>query len=451
MREEILPEVMKMSPLLKDRLDAEKLMNSDEWEEANPEWQEMLEASGVSDKLQELSELQQEGADVYMSTFSLLKNFSFFNELSNWFLPFDSSHTTVNELFQSDDRGLITAFAANNAMCNSDKYSFCLSILQMPEMQRNMLKNSFKMEAEQLEEMARDEAVLTPDLAAKNISKHYVQDLFRFFKLHPQRADFSDFFVTSLEMHKSFLFDTIASGNLIKARLADFYFSKSHYKEAVELYRELLNENEPTAALYQKLAFALQQLSKLTEALDAYKKADIIQPDDLWTVRKIALCYRLVGDYQNALNYYRHASYLDPENLNILMNVGKCLQELKMYNDALAVYYKIDALTENNYKAWKAISWCAFVAGNLSKADYYIQKLIEHEPDNHDLINAGHIAWCNRKLKDALVFYKMALEHYQHNFEVFVNALDQDKPYLLANGIDKDEYPLMLDELLYSF
>ena len=78
MREEILPEVMKMSPLLKDRLDAEKLMNSDEWEEANPEWQEMLEASGVSDKLQELSELQQEGADVYMSTFSLLKNFSFF-------------------------------------------------------------------------------------------------------------------------------------------------------------------------------------------------------------------------------------------------------------------------------------------------------------------------------------------------------------------------------------
>ncbi len=144
MREEILPEVMKISPLLKDKLDAEKLMNSDEWEEANPEWQEMLEASGVSDKLQELSELQQEGADVYMSTFSLLKNFSFFNELSNWFLPFDSSHTTVNELFQSDDRGLITAFAANNAMCNSDKYSFCLSILQMPEMQRNMLKNSLK-------------------------------------------------------------------------------------------------------------------------------------------------------------------------------------------------------------------------------------------------------------------------------------------------------------------
>jgi hypothetical protein len=34
------------------------------------------------------------------------------------------------------------------------------------------------MEAEQLEEMARDEAVLTPDLAAKNISKHYIQDLF---------------------------------------------------------------------------------------------------------------------------------------------------------------------------------------------------------------------------------------------------------------------------------
>ena len=74
LREEILPEVMKISPLLKDKMDAENLLKSDEWEEGNPEWQELLEKSGGSDKLQELTELQMEGADVYMSTFSMLKN-----------------------------------------------------------------------------------------------------------------------------------------------------------------------------------------------------------------------------------------------------------------------------------------------------------------------------------------------------------------------------------------
>jgi len=68
---------MKISPLIKDKMDAENLLKSDEWEEENPEWQEILDKSGISDKLQELSELQLEGADVYMSTFSMLKNFPF--------------------------------------------------------------------------------------------------------------------------------------------------------------------------------------------------------------------------------------------------------------------------------------------------------------------------------------------------------------------------------------
>jgi len=91
-------------------------------------------------------------------------------------------------------------------MCNSDKYSFCLSILQMPERQRNMMQQSFNLESEQMEEMAKDEALLKPDLVAKNISKQYIQDLFRLFKLHPQHEDFSDMFASALLIHKSYLF-----------------------------------------------------------------------------------------------------------------------------------------------------------------------------------------------------------------------------------------------------
>jgi hypothetical protein len=58
MNEEILPEVMKISPMIKDKLEAENLMKSDEWDEENPEWKEILEQSVVSDKLQEHTELQ---------------------------------------------------------------------------------------------------------------------------------------------------------------------------------------------------------------------------------------------------------------------------------------------------------------------------------------------------------------------------------------------------------
>lgn len=448
MQEEILPEVMKISPLLKDKMDADSLLNTEEWGEENPEWQEILEQSGVSDKLKELSELQLEGADVYMSTFSLLKNFPFFQEFTNWFLPFDTQNSAVDELFKTDDRTLITAFVNNNVMCNSDKYSFCLSILQMPESQRGMLKQSFKMEAEQLDEMSKDEAILTPNITSKNISRLYIQDLFRFFKLNPQHGDFADMFSFSLLMHRSYLFEILSTNSDFKVSIAEYYFSKNHYSEALELFEKIQHETTPTAALYQKIGYLYQRTQQFPQALEAYLKSDLIQTNDLWTVRKIALCYRLTGDFEKALEYYHQADYLKPDQLNILMQIGHCYVELGKFKDALNVYYKLDAIGGDNIKVWRAISWCSFISGNIQQAEYYVKKLLENEPNAHDYLNAGHVSWCGHKLTEAIEFYRLSLGLQQNSWELFLEAFNEDRSFLIANGIDADEIPLLLDSIL---
>jgi len=450
LQEEILPEVMKISPLLKDKMDADSLLNSDAFEEENPEWHEMLEQSGLADKLQELTELQLEGADVYMSTFSMLKSFPFFQNFSNWFLPFDTQSSVVNELFESDEKTVLSTFVSSNAMCNSDKYSFCLSVMQMPEAQRDVLKQSFQLEAEQLEEMTKDEAILTPDLLAKNISKQYIQDLFRFFKLHPQHADFSDMFVSSLIMHRSYLFDILSAGNDLKSSVAEYYFLKNHYNQALELFEDIQKDTNPTASLYQKKGYSYQKTSQLSKALDAYLKADIIQPDDGWTIRKIALCYWLLGNFEKALEFYQHADFLKPNQPNVLLHVGHCYLELGKFKEALKVYFKLDVEDSENTKVWRAITWCSFVSGNLSQAEYFAQKLIENEPTAYDYLNAGHIAWCQRRLTDAVLLYLKSWNLLENNWEVFLEALNDDKQYLISNGIDAEEIPLFIDQLLYD-
>ena len=449
LKEEILPEVMKISPLLKNKMDAENLLKSDEWDEGNPEWQEMLDKSGVSDKLQELSQLQLEGADVYMSTFSMLKSFPFFNELSNWFLPFDTKNSAIKLLFEQEEKSILSAFVGNYTMCNSDKYSFCLSIIQMPESQRNMLKQSFKMESEQIEEIAKDEAILAPDILSKNISKQYIQDLFRFFKLHPQHNDFSDMFGSSLFMHQSFLFDILASNSNIKTTVSEYYFSKNHYAQAIDLFAELLVDQAPTASLYQKLGYSYQQTSQIAKALDAYLKADLLQPDDLWTIRKTALCYRLSGNYQKALECYMRLDYLRPNQANIMLQIGKCYVELSKFKEALNVYFKLDAEADGNVKVWKAITWCSFVSGNLIQAEYYVKKTIEVDESAQNYLNAGHIAWCNKKFEEAISYYLKSLDMYQDNWDVFFEAIQTDKSFLFANGVDKGEFMLLIDEIQF--
>ncbi|MEI6754919.1 MAG: CDC27 family protein [Paludibacter sp.] len=448
MQEEILPEMMKISPLMKDKMDNESLLNPDELNEENPEWQEILDKSGISDKLKELSDLQLEGADVYMSTFSLLKNFSFFSEPSNWFLPFDPQYSAVNELFRTEDKSLITAFIENNVMCNSDKYSFCLSILQMPESQRNRLKNSFKTEADQMAEMMNDEAILNPDQASKNTSKQYIQDLFRFFKLFTKHSDFSDMFGFSLSMHHSFLFDILAGNSNFKTNIAEYYFLKSHYIQALELFDEIQYETQPTAALYQKIGYMYQQTSQLAKALDAYNKADIIQPDDIWTVRKMALCYRLSGNYEKALEFYQRVDYLLPDQHVVLMQIAHCYVELRKFKDALNIYFKLDALGSENPKIWRAITWCSFVTGNIKQAAYYSDKLIDSDPNSHDFMNMAHISWCQGEHTVAIRYYRKSIEIPGSNWDLFLASFNEDKSYLIANGIAKDEIPLLLDALL---
>jgi tetratricopeptide (TPR) repeat protein len=450
MQEEILPEMLKISPMIKKKLEEESNIKPDDWSEENPEWSEMLEESGLGEKLQELTNLQLEGADVYMSTFSALKSFPFFNEIAHWLVPFDPEFSYIYDLFASNDKSLISAFLNNSIICNSDKYSFSLSVMQMPTTQREMMSRSFKAEADQLEEITRDEKLLKPNQADKSIARQYIQDLFRFFRLHPRHAEFNDMFSWSLHMHESSLFDILSSSSDIKEQLAEYYFTKSFYKQAVALYEELIQSSEPSAALYQKMGFALQKLSRTGEALQAYLKADMVLPDDGWTVRKIAYCYKLTGNFEKALEHYKHVEFLKPGQLSTQLQIAKCLIAIDKHAEALAIYAKLEKTFPDELKLWRATGWCAFMAGNLHQADYFFEKVVSTLPDAIDMLNAGHIALCLKKRDTALDYYKQSLKMQNASIDLLAQQLEADKPYLLKNGIDTDDLLMIQDALAYS-
>lgn len=445
LREEILPEIMKVSPLLKDKMEADNLLTSEEWAEANPEWQEMLEKSGVQDKIQEFTDLQLEGADVYMGTFAMLKSFPFFNEFSNWFIPFDPDHSSIRELFAANETDLLSAFVSHNALCNSDKYSFCLSVLQMPEAQRKMLKSNFKLETEQLAELTKDQAVLTPEIYAKNISKQYVQDLFRFFKLHPNCKDFTDMFASALFMHRTYLFDLFSSGGDLKSNVAEFYFAKSQFREAIELFSQLCNESEPTAALYQKLGYCYQQVSDLQLALESYLRSDIIQPDNLWTIKKIALCYKLLGDFQQAISYYKHADFLRPDQRKVKLQIANCYRELGEFKLAIQTYLELEKQNETDLKVLRAIVWCAFVLGNKAQARYYVQRVAEYSFETSDLLMAFYVELSENQIVASTNLLKQALSRENGDFSSIETIIENDMVLFKKFGVNLPDINLILD------
>lgn len=103
--EELLPEMMKLSPSLYNKINPADIDPESDSPDPNPEWQELLEQSGIADKIKELNDLQMEGSDVFLSTFSGLKSFPFFQELGNWFRLFTSEHSAIQNIFPDGENG----------------------------------------------------------------------------------------------------------------------------------------------------------------------------------------------------------------------------------------------------------------------------------------------------------------------------------------------------------
>ncbi|MBN1199076.1 MAG: hypothetical protein JXA23_06975, partial [Bacteroidales bacterium] len=451
--EEVLPDMQKMMPKLGDKLQLDHVVDEDP-EGENPVWKEMIdEVPGLFEKIEKFSKMQMEGADVFMSTFAMLKRFDFFNEMRNWFIPFYSKHQTLQEGDKEDAEirtrlleGLEKAFY----ICNSDKYSFGLNFKAIPSQQRSMIVTHFEAELEQMKEMASEEEILDPTMISNAIFTQYIQDLYRFFKLFPQKWEFEDVFKWHLDYPVMFYLHQFSDQKLFPEQLAVFYFSKDHWKEAIEIYSYLEEKGITTGQLYQKLGYALQKSGKWLEARDAYKKAELFDTDRLWVLKKLALCSMKLNDFRQAIIFVEEALKIQPEDLNLHSQAGQCNFNLKEYQDAIRHYNQVRFFSPGNLKALRPIGYCHFILGELEKASEAYQEILEsaEDPGPYDLMNAGHVALCLGNRDTAKQYYGRALSVKGFDPDLFANAFLEDSPYLIRNGINIEDIPLLIEYII---
>lgn len=452
MNEELLPKVMKISPNLYKKIKEDDATFDIESLEYNPEWQEILDETGISEQIKELNELQMEGADVFMSAFAHLKGFDFFNTFANWFIPFMTTHTAVASILDNEDWGKLFAqvLQTSGLMCNSDKYSLCLSLSQVPESQRRIMAQQFDSQNSQLQEEAKAELYRLSQ-ERENISNRYVHDLYRFTKLHPQRRQFTDFFATPIEKILQIEeFATITHDEKFLKILGEYLFKNSCHDDAIHIFTLLSNNNFTDSELYQKIGYSYQSQGEYKTALEYYLKADLIKPDNVWTLHRIATCYRNIKKTETAIDYFLRADNLAPDNLSVNLNIGHCYLELKQYDEALKYYFKVDYLDTRSTKARRPLAWCSFLAGKHEQAWRYYEKILSDKPTSSDYLNAGHVTLALGNIKDAIVLYRQSIEADKNDIDNFTRNYNQDHQDLVNAGIAPGDLPIIYDQVIYS-
>ena len=447
--EEIIPEMIKLNPILSKKIKLDDLMSESGMDDKNPEWQDFIEKAGLNDKLQEFSEMQMSGIDVMHSSFTFLKTYSFFNEISNWFLPFSADNAMLYSSPEIPELNEVAeAISKSSFLCSSDKYSLYLSVMQMPESFRKMITGQFSAESSAVEELQETE-LPDPEKGAKNIANLYIRDLYRFYKLHPRRQDFRDIFEDPTEFYKVKNISGFISDKNNLQNIGEYYFGKDHYKEATDIFSQLLKIQPDNGVFFQKRAYCMQMTGQLTDALNDYLIAESINPTNSWIIKKIASCYRMLKKPEDALLYYKKAEQQNPDNLSIQLNIGHCYLELKDYQEAIKYYFKVEYLDRDAGKAWQPIAWCSFLAGKYEQALDYYEKILNNKPESLDYLNAGHVYLVTKEIKKAVKLYAQAVKGFG-SFTKFSSIFNDDIPDLLAAGVDQTKIPLLLDLIQYE-
>lgn len=449
-REEVVPEMLKLRPEIDKKLNLsiEKLDPAEM--EDNPEWQDMLEKSGLADKLKEMSEIQEEGGDVMMGTFAHLKSFPFFNEPANWFLPFHADYSEFSGADAALMQPVAELIASAPFLCDSDKYSFMFSLAHVPAAQRDAMMEQFKAQGDQLARL-QAASLTVAGSERRGLFNKLVQNIYRFYRLFRRKGEFRNPFAEGVNLVEAELLrDDILSLELLPL-VAEFYFSHGYYSQALGAFDIIAANTVPDAQLYQKMGHAMQKTGNIARAAEMYGKAEMLDGRSDWTLRRMARCLMALNRPEEALTRLRVLEERHPGHAATALNIGRCLLETGRYDEAIGAYYKAEYLDEASGKALRPLAWCLLLTGDLPQSRRYYEKVMERTtPEPADYLNMGHLALAEGRFQEALNLYSLNISSRGGSVNDFIADMRADAPHLECAGVDSSLIPLLIDSLLYT-
>lgn len=439
---DIMPDIFKQT----DKIDINSLINKSNSFTENPEWENIMGKWDFSDKIQRFADLQKNGADVFLGTFASMKNHPFFWQICNWFRPYNTYNSWVKREFKGKNYNLFELISLNPIVCDSDRYSMLFSLSSVPEEYIKNLENGLQLQDEQIKQIKEENKYLEASEYEKLAVQLYWQDLYRFFKLHPNHASFIDPYTEGIDIINMPFMNSIDSKTICV--VADAYLKKKFYSEALVLLKTAQQKEPNDFNLLQKIGFCYQKTGRYEEAINYYKQADIISSKNEWLNKMLAFCYMKNNEFENALPLYQKISDDNPDNMNAVVNTANCLIGLQKYTEALPLLFKVEYLSPS-VKIFRSIAWCAFIVGKFDQSKKYIEKI---EPENRtaqDWITLGHLQWCQNNKNEAIKFYSKAAEN-ENDKKSIITLIQNDINILTQNGIVSEEIPFVMDRIRYS-
>lgn len=451
---EIMPELLKSGSIRVTRNGIEEVEDDPMEDVLHPEASEQR-MEHLEEVMRRMVEMQKQGSDIYFGGFSQMKRFPFFSTVSNWFVPFSLSHPAVCTILGKARGGkFLRRLLASGPFCDSDKYSFVLgfemAVSRLPESLMQMLD--------------RGEATLAGvgEMSSGDMDKPeylrrcYLQNLYRFFKVFPQRSEFRNPFETKESARLFFFSNPIFRETPLHRRfgqVASFFLKQKAY-EAARLTLENYAPSQRDAQFYLMNGSVMahlhcEQSAGLTMR-ENYARLVEMAPDNErgWTGYARALFAD--GDYEQARMYYDKLLEKHPGHLNNQLNAAVCLTNMKQYDEALKILFKLNYEAPDNLNVNRVLAWALVGACKYEQATKMYDSLLSvPEPVSEDLLNAAYCHWFGNDVAGAVNLFRQYGKCEGVSFDPYREFLIEEASMIAEHGIGETEIRLMSD-LLFS-
>mgnify|MGYP002626779401 CR=1 FL=1 len=119
-----------------------------------------------------------------------------------------------------------------------------------------------------------------------------------------------------------------------------------------------------------------------------YRKAVVLNPNDKFTMLKIANLYKLMGNNTKALTFYDRVITLDKDNTDAYFNKGLVLASQKNYQDSIKCFERVIQLTPDYPYAYYSLGMAYEQSGDSNKAVeyYYLYSGLETDENMQNII-----------------------------------------------------------------
>lgn len=469
--EDIMSDILKNNGQFRITRNGLEEVEEDSMEDVlNPELSEQR-MEKLEQSMRKMSDMQNQGSDIYFGGFAQMKRFPFFDRVGNWFLPYYPQHTAVVDILSSiRGRNFIHRLLSNGPFCDSDKYSFVIAFKSVVS----------HISPSVLELMDNGEAMLIgADLDNSDFNtpayfrRSCLQNIYRFFKLFPARGDFRNLLEDDGASRFHFFGNPLLHGMPLEQKfigVAAFMMKHGAYEAARATLSSCseATRNEQFYLLCGTLLMRTQgQCAGLTarQCFEHYLNADSEgsqgrpQAENDRAMARYARILFNDRNYEGALSYYRHLALRHEQHQGYQLNEAVCLTNLKRYDEALKILYRLNYAEPDNQNVNRVLAWTLTGSHKYEQALKLFDTLLSVEqPEPDDLLNAAYCHWFfalqsvpgserSQHISDAVTLFRRYAGQASVTFDPVKEFLDHEKELLADHGIPPVEVQLMIDQL----